>query len=49
MVAKIKVAEEILSKYHLQAMKNNKCSFGKNKNNIANISNKRKYKTPIKI
>ena len=48
MVAKTKIAEEILSKYHLQAMKNNKCSFGKNKNNIPNLSNKRKYKTLIK-
>ena len=46
MVAKIKVAEEILSKYQLQAMKNNKFSFDKNKNNIPNLSNKRKYKIP---
>ena len=41
---KIKVTEEMLSKYQLQIMKDNNFSLGKSKKLIPNLGNKIKYK-----
>ena len=42
---KIKVTEEMFSKYQLQIIEDNNFSLGKNKKLIPNLGNKRKYKT----
>ena len=46
-VKKIKLTKEIWSKCQLQIIKYNNFSLVKNKKLFPNISNKRKYKTPL--